>query len=84
MKIAAESHIGEMVDQVPRAALIFEILGIEPVGARCTAALDGSEPLPKPPVARGLPFRIARQDFLEEGVAQSPAEEAGSKSDCHG
>jgi regulator of cell morphogenesis and NO signaling len=29
MKIAGESHVGEMVDQVPRAALVFEILGID-------------------------------------------------------
>jgi regulator of cell morphogenesis and NO signaling len=29
MKIAGESHIGEIVDQLPRAALVFEILGID-------------------------------------------------------
>src|ERR1700730_5612312 len=29
MKIAADSHIGEIVDQVPRAALVLEILGID-------------------------------------------------------
>ena len=29
MKIAGESHIGEMVDQVPRAALVFEVLGFD-------------------------------------------------------
>jgi regulator of cell morphogenesis and NO signaling len=29
MKIGPESHIGEIVDQLPRAALVFEILGID-------------------------------------------------------
>src|SRR5580765_6492561 len=29
MKIAGDSHIGEIVDQVPRAALVFEVLGID-------------------------------------------------------
>ena len=29
MHIGGESHVGEIVDQVPRAALVFEILGID-------------------------------------------------------